>query len=1122
MISFHNIQSIAKYERKTLFRSWFFRIFGVLSIVVLFGMNFGMVSDGGGSQYIFRAIPSAIPYFNLLILNVAQAIIAVFLASDFLKRDKKLDTTEVIYMRSMTNGEYVIGKTLGNMQVFMVLNFAILGIALIFNLIADNTSVPILSYLIYLLLISIPTLVYIMGLSFLLMSLIRNQAVTFVVILGYIGITLFLVKDNYYYLFDYMSFNIPMLKSEIVGFGNLESIIAHRGIYFSLGSGFILLTIFLLKRLPQSESMTWFSLLFGVIFISAGGYLAYLHVNKFLTQERHRVEAVELNNLYASVPSADPVTHHISLTHQNDQIEAISKLELVNNHAVALDSLILHLNPGLVISTMKLNNQEVDFRRENQLLIVSLPSALAPSGTLQLEISYAGNIDETYCFLDIDNETRKQKFGEFVINVDKRHAFITPEYALLTPEANWYPETGVSYSSSNFGWNHTYFTDFKLEVATDTALQAVSQGTFEKTAPGKYIFTNDQPLTQISLAIGHYEYKNINAANIDFGIWHIKGHDNFSDSFTEIKDTIPALIEERLRDFQRTYSLSYPFKRFTIVEVPAQFKPYQRTWSPAQETVQPEQVLIQEKGYLIRDFDFKNQPKNIRRWSDRGGESLTDKDVKIRMLYNVAGNFTREGGRPNFSMQAGGNVEISETSNPHFIFPQLYYFRNHLRSNRWSVANMVLEAYLKSQSNDMGNNWMRNMTGMSEDEMASLALQDRSLEALLNDVEQRKLADNLVKLKGDVLFTTIQSNAGEAEFSAMLRNLLQQNQFDIIKFTDFDSILAAQYNISLTPIMNDWFSEVKLPGYLFSPITAVNTKAGDQISTMVSFSASNTSTVDGVVKLSFRQGGPGGGGRGRMMGGPGGDNSTNKILSLKAGETKKISYLFDSEPRGLTINTLASRNIPQSIMQFFGRIEEDLKAVPIEGEFITDTPVSTLQPNEIVVDNEDPGFEHSVADNTSMLHKWIITEEETGLKYKGMNSWRPPLDWTLTTNSDFYGLYVRSAYFIKSGTGDLTATWNLPVEETGYYDVYTYIAQSATRGGGFGPGRRGGGDEKGEYLYVIHHTDGETDQSLQVNNAENGWNLLGSFYLGPGSKIVLSNKSELRTVVADAIKLVKQ
>ena len=142
MISLHNILSIARYERKTLLRSWFFRIFGILSLLVLFGMNFGMVIEGGGGEgWAIRSIPSAIPYFNLLILNVAQAIIAVFLASDFLKRDKKLDTTEVIYMRSMTNGEYVIGKTWGNLQVLLVLNIVVVLMAMIFNMLARGTSI---------------------------------------------------------------------------------------------------------------------------------------------------------------------------------------------------------------------------------------------------------------------------------------------------------------------------------------------------------------------------------------------------------------------------------------------------------------------------------------------------------------------------------------------------------------------------------------------------------------------------------------------------------------------------------------------------------------------------------------------------------------------------------------------------------------------------------------------------------------------------------------------------------------------------------------------------------------------------------------------------------------------
>ena len=128
-----------------------------------------VIEGGGGESWAIRAIPSAIPYFNLLILNVAQAVIAVFLASDFLKRDKKLDTTEVIYMRSMTNGEYVIGKTLGNMQVFMILNIAVVILALVFNALAKGTPIDWVSYGVYLVLISIPTLVFIMGLSFLLM-----------------------------------------------------------------------------------------------------------------------------------------------------------------------------------------------------------------------------------------------------------------------------------------------------------------------------------------------------------------------------------------------------------------------------------------------------------------------------------------------------------------------------------------------------------------------------------------------------------------------------------------------------------------------------------------------------------------------------------------------------------------------------------------------------------------------------------------------------------------------------------------------------------------------------------------------------------------------------------------
>ena len=44
-------------------------------------------------------------------------------------------------------------------------------------------------------------------LSIFLMLVLRNQALTFILLLGYIGLTLFYIQDKFYYLFDYMVYN---------------------------------------------------------------------------------------------------------------------------------------------------------------------------------------------------------------------------------------------------------------------------------------------------------------------------------------------------------------------------------------------------------------------------------------------------------------------------------------------------------------------------------------------------------------------------------------------------------------------------------------------------------------------------------------------------------------------------------------------------------------------------------------------------------------------------------------------------------------------------------------------------------------------------------------------------
>lgn len=1114
MISFHNIFSIAKYERTTLLRSWFFRIFSILSLSVLFLINFMLIIQGGGDTgWAIRSIPAAIPYLNLLILNIAQAIIAVFLASDFLKRDKKLDTTEVIYMRSMTNGEYVIGKTWGNLQVFLALNIAVVILALIFNMLSQGTEINRMSYLLYPVLISVPTLIFIMGLSFLLMSVIRNQAITFVIILGYIGITLFLIQARYYYLFDYMAFNIPMLISDITSMGNLERVLIHRGIYLSLGISFIFLTIFLLKRLPQSGFMTVFSLIFAILFFIFGGYLAYSHIAQFKYNENLRAEVIALNNHWVREKLPATVSQSISLEHTGSSITSKSTLILKNEQERSLENLVFTLNDGLEVSSIKVDGQNKPFSRNLHLIILK-DVDMQPGQEAEVEIFYSGKINESLCYLDISEEERQEKYGKFVLNVDKRYAFLTPQYVLLTPEVSWYPRTGVTYSTEDVSWNHPEFSRFDLHVKTEPGLQAISQGEISETSPGQFTFTNNVPLTQISLAIGDYEKKSIQTDSIEFGIWHFRGHDYFSAQFPETADTIAPIIGERMGDFERSYKLDYAYKRMFIVEVPAQFKSFKRIWSGRQEYIQPEQIFIPEKGYLLAEADLEGAKKRITRWGRRGDSNMTPKDIEIRLLSDLFGIFTREN-NPDYQVRRG-SFSVQEKPNPYFIFPMLYNFQNNIQSEQWPIINRIFEAYLKSQSTGMRPGFMRNMQGMSADELANIALQDSTFEQILADPSQKRIIDNVIKLKGEMLFSMVQWRAGQDEFEGFLREMLRECRFKNIPFEEFNRRIVEEFNVELIPMMDGWFKEKSLPGYLFSAIEAVKVKTGQRMQTKVSLKATNFSDVEGIVKVTFRLGGGGGPGGGRGFGrGPSGDDSVNKLIYLEPQQTKEVSFLLSADPRMVMINTMTSKNIPQVISEGFRNIEEDIRAVPFEGEVISDTPVQRQLPGEIIVDNEDSQFEINVTRQVSLLEKWLAESTDDVKKYSPMNLWRPPVNWTAVTNSDFFGEYVRSAYYIKAGDGSMKAKWHVPLEEPGRYDVYYHMYKPMRFG-------RGGGDERGEYQFFIHSEEGAVEQTLSIQNAETGWNHLGSFDFSEKEALVeLTNKTEARVVFADAVRFVK-
>ena len=123
-MEFRAIWANARYEIISLLRSWFFRIFAGGAMAYFIGMNIIMFSGAVPVSRMFAGPPSGIPYANMMMLNVAQTAIIIFMASDFIKRDRKFNTSEVFYIRSMTNGAYVTGKALGIFILF-AMSFAI-------------------------------------------------------------------------------------------------------------------------------------------------------------------------------------------------------------------------------------------------------------------------------------------------------------------------------------------------------------------------------------------------------------------------------------------------------------------------------------------------------------------------------------------------------------------------------------------------------------------------------------------------------------------------------------------------------------------------------------------------------------------------------------------------------------------------------------------------------------------------------------------------------------------------------------------------------------------------------------------------------------------------------------
>ncbi|MFC1650204.1 hypothetical protein ACFL2X_01400 [Candidatus Latescibacterota bacterium] len=1148
MLSLFKIWTVAVFEIKTLMRSWFFRIFSLLALVILIFLNVFFFVSSRTSMWTLRGIPSSIPYMNLLLLNVVQAIIGIFMASDFFKVDKKLDTTAVIYMRSMTNADYVLGKTIGVFGLFFSLNLLILLMAFVFNFFFVDVPVVPLSYIFYPLFISIPTLAFIFGLSFLCMVVLRSQAITFIVLLGYIATTLFILGNKFHYLFDYMTFNVPLMYSDFVGFGDITSILIHRGIYLSLGLGFIFITVLFIKRLPQSRIMNKVSLVLSILFILNALYLGRTYLARIGDGLELRSEMNVLNNKYVEEPKLSVSDMHLDLVHDIDAIEVKADITFTNETSSGVDSYIFSLNPGLEVQKVERNGTSLPFGRDLHILTVEPGSDLMPGEEDTISIFYRGGINEEASYTDISEELREEKYRFFIYNIDKRYGFITPEYVLLTHENLWYPITGVPFGSAYPKTQSRDFINFELTVKTGAELTALSQGSRSlKSESGEYGFKPEVPMPQLSLIIGKYEEKTISIEDMQYSIFVLDGHDFFSEYFPDIGEKLPEIIDEYKLDYERNIKMNYPYKRFSFIEVPVQFFAYERLWTLSQETIQPEQIFLPEKAVLFMAADFRRMQyfQNRGGRGRDGGGSRSPEDIQTDsfrrfMRETVGGDVTmRRISRMMRGNMTGGSFNIRTlfstllpSSVPSYdVFPNFYGFTNHFYSDEWPVFNISLENYLRS---GIGNtNFFASFFGLSNVETANIELSKQTLTEIIADPDKKDIVYDVLNNKADYLFALIKAELGDETFEEFLYEIIAESRFAKMDTRAFLERLKERFGFDLELHFDKWINERNLPVFYFTDINCIEILDDETTRYHVTFKVYNPESVGGIISASFNTlagGGRGMGGGGRGHGG--GDFARFAVpvepmefyYNIEGNQAKEIGLVLDNAPRSIRFNTFISQNLPATFDKPLPKPELVEDEVLFEGEKILDQPPALTEPGEIIVDNEDPGFEVYSQKSESALIRMInnknaAMEEE----YIGFNFWRAPNTWRAAVQNDFYGIFKHSAYYIQSGAGDQIVSWQAEITENGKYDIfYSTPPFNQLRGmmrGRGGRGGRGGNSAIADHNFMVYHDDGIDETALDASETNEDWTYLGTYYLSKGmAKVELTNKSRGRVVYADAVK----
>ncbi|MFC1489583.1 hypothetical protein ACFL6K_00065 [Candidatus Latescibacterota bacterium] len=1131
MITVQKMKFVAVVEARLLVRSWSFRFLSFLSIAGLLVANVLIFIPQNSwaqlSPWMLRSIPSSVPYFNIFVMTSFQSLMIIIGVAESLHRDSTYDTYHSLQSRNYSNLNYILGKAIGILMPLIVLSVSILTMALIINgLFMEDVPIVWSAYLLYPLLINIPALVFIVGISLALAILFRSTPFVLISLLAVMFLPILITDGLFARMLDYNAIHLPMLFSDFVGFGNIGEILLHQGMFLFLGLGLIMLSAMRFKRLPQSRESRKITIYSGCAFAVCALLTGSLFVNGIIGKQNLRERMQALNKEYVTLPRARMTACSLDVTHHGSSLSIEALLTLANHRDVTLDRICLSLNQRFKIDSITSNGLDQDYKRDAQIIDIALNEPLVPGESMNITVSYHGAPDDRAMYPDIPQDEHMNLNRLFTYVIDKRHAFVTSDYILLTPESLWYPVSGIPYGVVFPDAYEKDFIDFTLDIATGEDLTVISQGEVTAQENGDFSVRPQTKLTGMTLIAGKYEKRSyvlagetkqinregdtITYNDLELVLYTRPGHDYFAEYFRGDQDDFFKDLARNKSTIERNNG-KFPYLQYYFVEAPVQFYAYDRYWGTHMDTVQPQMDILPEKGCFLPDLDLYWQYGAAYSESFDMGREATNKRIPSMVSRNIINRVfeydtNQKNHVNNAKMLSKESFKSLITNLDQAYMPgysvgaQYSAFLHSVESVEFPMISSVFERHQKGAISSISyNDNERGTNALNSRELASLALMNKTFREYLNTSTDIETISCVLDLKTIQLFSQLRAHAGSDDFYGFINDILSAHRFERLPLELMIGAVDSTFGMDFKDIFNEWSNEQELPVFEFSDISCVEVATENQVCYQTMITIANISEVCGNVNV-FHMGG----------------NAPAKNITFEGMQTKEIGFIHDKKPSAMRINTILSQNIPLAYTEYLKIDDKSLDSgLLFDGERIVEISPDNEPQDVIVVDNLDSGFE-IVTDtprNSDSRNYGFGNYPDNFIRQVISN---PPSRWGKAVFSQAYGIQ-RTALYTNPLKGERSVCWTAEITESGWYDLEYYIPDiigATVISANF--------KFLGDYTLTISYGEKEETKTFEPKEPL-GWQYISSYELDPGTvKVYLSNKSDGKIVYADAIRWVKK